>query len=208
VLRASLFVFALAPGTLLAQSAPAEWSVDAAQSRLTVNVMPAGLFASALHVHHFQPEEWSGEIAWDPGHPGGVRVEVRIAAGSLRDRQPELSAGDIAKVEKRARSPEILDAARFPKILFEARQLEGDELPSGSAGEFRGTLTGTLTLHGQSRPVRFPIQGRVAGQRLEASATITIRQSDFGIKPYAAALGTIAVRDEVKVEMAIVAAPR
>ncbi len=208
-LRALVLSFGLGSASfLLAQSAPTEWSVDAAQSRLTVNVLPAGLFASALHTHHFQPEEWSGEIAWDPGHPGGVRVEVRVAAGSLRDRQPKLSAKDIAKVEGQARSPEILDAERFPKILFEARQLEGAQLPSGAAGEFRGTLAGTLTLHGQSRPIQFPIQGRVWAERLEANAAVTFKQSDFSIKPYATALGTIAVRDEVTVEIALVAVPR
>ena len=85
-----------------------------------------------LHTHFFQPENWSGEIAWDPNHPDSVRVEVRIAADSLRDHQPKLSARDIAKVE----------------------------------------------------------------------------QSDFGIKPYATALGTIAVRDEITIEIALVAVPR
>jgi polyisoprenoid-binding protein YceI len=208
VLRASLLLFALGPGSiLLAQSAPADWTVDAAQSRLTVNVLPAGLFASTLHTHHFQPEDWSGEIAWDPNHPDGVRVAVGVAAASLRDHQAKLSARDIAKVEGQARGAEILDAARFPRIQFEAARLEGAQVPSDT-GEFRGTLAGTLTLHGQSRPLKFPVRGRIAAQRLEADATVTFKQSDFGIKPYATALGTIAVRDEVTVEIALVAVPR
>jgi polyisoprenoid-binding protein YceI len=208
MLRASLLLFALGPGgILLAQSAPADWTVDAAQSRLTVNVLPAGLFASSLHTHHFQPEDWSGEIAWDPNHPDGVRVAVGVAAASLRDHQPKLSTKDIARVEGQTRGAEILDAARFPRILFEAGQLEAAQLPSG-AGEFRGTLAGTLTLHGQSRPLKFPVRGRVAAQRLEADATVTFKQSDFGIKPYSTALGTIAVRDEVTIEIVLVAVPR
>jgi polyisoprenoid-binding protein YceI len=207
MLRASLFVFALGPGILLGQSAPTEWSVDAAQSRLTVNVLPAGLLASTLHAHHFQPEDWSGEIAWDPNHPDNVRVAVGVAAASLRDHQAKLSARDIARVEGQARGAEILDSARFPRILFEAGRLEAAQLPSG-AGDFRGTLAGTLTLHGQSRPLKFPVRGCVAEQRLEADATITFKQSDFGIKPYSTALGTIAVRDEVTIEIALVAVPR
>jgi polyisoprenoid-binding protein YceI len=208
-LRAWLFLLALGYRSFLpGQSAPSGWSIDTARSRLAVKVLPAGLLASALHAHFFQPEDWSGEIAWDPNHPGSVRVEVRIASDSLRDHQPKLSAKDIAKVERQVRGTDILDSARFPGILFEARQLEAAQLPSGATGDFRGTLAGTLTLHGQSRPVQFPIRGRVAAERLEADASVTFRQSDFGIKPYSSALGTIAVRDEVTIEMAVVAVPR
>jgi polyisoprenoid-binding protein YceI len=202
-------VLALGAGDFLqGQSAPAGWSVDAAQSRLTVKVLPAGLLASTLHTHFFQPESWSGEIAWDPNHPERVRVGVRIAADSLRDHQPKLSAKDVAKVERQVCGSEILDAPRFPEILFEAGRLESAELPAGATGEFRGRLAGTLTLHGQSHPLEFPIQGRVAPDRLEASAEASFKQSDFGIKPYATALGTIAVRDQITLEIALVAVPR
>ena len=208
MLRASLLFFALGPGgLLLAQGTPADWIADTAQSQLTVNVLPAGLFSSALHTHHFQPEDWKAEVVWDPSHPERARVVVEIAAGSLRDRQPRLSTKDIAKVEGQTRGSEVLDAARYPRILFEAGQLEARELRSDS-GEFRGTLAGTLTLHGRSRPLRFLFEGRVSNDRLEARAEITFKQSDFGIKPYSTALGTIAVRDEVIIHITLVAVPR
>lgn len=211
VARAVGLAFSLAAcvtGRLLGQDAPTEWRVIPSESRLTVNVSPAGLLASALHTHHFQPADWSGEISWDPARPALVRIAVRVAADSLRDQQPELSAKDVEKVERQARGPEILDAPRFPKIVYEAGKLDRAQIPSNGQGEFRATLAGTLTLHGQSRPVELPIQGRVAGARLEASGTVTFRQSDFGIKPYRTALGTVAVKDEVTVDIALVAAAR
>jgi polyisoprenoid-binding protein YceI len=195
-------------GSLFAQGVPNDWVIDTARSRLTVNVLPAGLLASALHTHHFEPQVWEGEISRDPERPGAVRISVKIAADSLRDRQPELSAKDVAKVEGQVRGAEILDAARFPKIVFEAGQVEGDSLPAERTGEFRGTLAGTLTLHGQSRPIRFPFQARAGADQLQASATAAFRQSDFGIKPYRAALGTIAVKDEITVEITLVAISR
>ncbi len=208
--HAAIVLFALAgipTGFLLGQDIPRDWSIASADSRLTVNVLPAGLLASALHVHHFQPAEWGGQISYDAGHGDRVRVNVQVAADSLRDHQPELSAKDISKVEGQVRGPEILDSAKFPRILFEARQLEAAQVPSGGSGEFQAMLVGTLTLHGRSRPMKFPIQGRVAADRLTATAAVTFRQSDYGIKPYKAALGTIAVRDEVTVEISLVAIP-
>jgi polyisoprenoid-binding protein YceI len=209
--RAALLLLAFAAfpsGFLLGQEVSSEWTIVTSESRLAIHVLPAGLLSSALHAHHFQPGKWSGELSWDPGHPMSVRVDVRIAADSLRDQQPKLSAKDIAKVEEQARGPAILDAAKYPQIAFEARQLEGAELPAGGNGEFRATLAGTLTLHGRARPLSFPIQGHVAAGRLEATAKATFRQSDFGIKPYKTALGTIAVADEITVEISMVAIPR
>src|SRR5215470_17824598 len=79
--------FALAAGAagrLTGQDAPTEWRIIPAESRLTVSVFPAGLLASALHRHHFQPADWTGEISWDPARPGLVRVLLRVAADSLR----------------------------------------------------------------------------------------------------------------------------
>lgn len=195
-------------GLLFGQNPPTAWRVDPAQSRLVVNALPGGLLSSALHAHHFEPEEWSGEVAWDPDHPGSVGVEVRVATDSLRDHQPKLSAKDIAKVEGQVRGPEILDAARYPSIVFRAAEFRAAQLPSGGSGEVRGTLVGTLTLHGNSRPLQLPIQGRVASDRLEAAATATFKQSDFGIKPYKTALGTISVKDEITVEVSLVAVPK
>ncbi len=187
----------------LAQSAPADWTIDPAASRLTVHVAPVGLLSSALHAHKFQPENWSGQIRWDPSHPEDLRVEVRIPADSLRDHQEKLSASDVAKVEAQTRSPRILDAAKFPSIRFEGRELSSATLSDG--GEVRATLSGDLTLHGQTRPLKFPVEGRIAGDHIEAKATVKFKQSDFGIRPYSTALGSIAVRDEVTVEIVLVA---
>ena len=191
-------------GALIAQPEPARWTIDTPASLLTVNVVPAGLLSSALHPHHFQPASWSGEILRGPD-PRTVRVDVRIAADSLHDRQPKLSANDIAKIERRVRSPEILDAARYPKIAFEASEFQAAELPSGDSGGFRGTLEGILTLHGKSLPLKVGIQGRLIDGTMEASGTLSFKQSDFGIEPYSTALGTVAVRDEVTIDFSLVA---
>ena len=192
---------------LLGQTPPTDWKVVPAESRVTVSVFPAGVLSGALHTHFFRPAEWNGRIAWEVTDPAAVRVEVRFAAASLKDHQEKLSAKDIAKVESQTRSPRILDSEKYPEIVFEGRQLEAARLPEAGAGEFRATLAGTLTLHGATKPLRLPIQGRVSDSRLEARGTATFKQSDFGIKPYSTALGSIAVKDEVRVEIELVAVP-
>lgn len=200
-------ILAEASGALLAQSPARVWTIDTSQSRLIVHVQPGGLLSPTLHPHHFQPETWSGEVTWDPARPRTARVDVRVAADSLRDHQEKLSAKDAAKVEGQARGPAILDAAQFPQIIFEGRELDVAKAPVGGKGEFRGTLNGNLTLHGKTLPLGLAIQGLVSPERFEASAAATFNQSDFGIKPYKTALGTISVKDQITLEITIVALP-
>ncbi len=81
-----------------------------------------------------------------------------------------------------------------------------DEVLKGGTLEFRSSgieqvdgrlhVKGELNLLGTSRPLTFEItigdDGRLAGEA-------TIKQSDWGIKPYSALFGTLKVADELKV---------
>jgi polyisoprenoid-binding protein YceI len=208
--RIGFLVLALLPGIaepVTGQAAARDWSIDTSQSHLIIHVQPGGILSPALHPHHFQPETWSGEITWDPAHPRIGRVEVRVAADSLRDHQEKLSAKDVAKVEGQTRGPAVLDAGKFPQIVFQAHEVDIGKAPAGGKGEFRGTLTGSLTLHGKTLPLGLAIQGLVSATRFEAGASTTFKQSDFGIKPYSAAFGTISVKDEITLEILLVAVP-
>jgi polyisoprenoid-binding protein YceI len=208
-LIAALSLFTIAPSPVRPSAEPSvrEWTIDPTQSKLTVHVAPGGILSPTLHPHHFQPSEWGGEITWDPKNPRTAKVEVHVSADSLHEHQEKLKEKDIAKVEAQAKGPEILDVAQYPKILFEAHELDVAKAPVNGKGEFRGTINGTLTLHGKSQPVGMAIQGLVAAERFEAGASATFKQSDFGIKPYKTALGTISVKDEINVEISIVALP-
>ena len=55
-------------------------------------------------------------------------------------------------------------------------------------------ISGTLTLAGSTRPVRLQVSQTGPDHY---HATTSVRQSDFGIKPYTAFLGALRVRDAV-----------
>ena len=81
-----------------------------------------------------------------------------------------------------------------------------DEVLKGGTLEFRSTgieqadgrlrIEGDLNLLGEHRPLTFDLtvidDGRIAGEA-------TLKQSDWGIKPYSALFGTLKVADELKV---------
>jgi polyisoprenoid-binding protein YceI len=85
-----------------------------------------------------------------------------------------------------------------------------EEVLKGNAIEFHSTavgrdaasglvkVQGELELAGRSRPIAFELN---AGSDGELSGTATVKQSDWGIKPYSALFGTLKVLDEVTVEI-------
>lgn len=62
----------------------------------------------------------------------------------------------------------------------------------------------TFTLHGQSRTLTLPLQTR-GTDPLTADGSITLKQTDFGITPYAVLGGAIAVLDEISLRYHLVA---
>lgn len=184
-------------------SAQEAWRVDIGRSHLVVRAFAAGLLSPVLHDHHLVPEQWSGTVAFTPELPD-VRLTIVIVAGSLRDRQPALSPEDLKTVEEQVRGPGVLDAGRHPEIVYRAERIDVEErwAAQGMSG-LQGTLGGQLTLRGQRRPLGVPVVAQWSGDRLRATGSASLRQTDFGIEPYRRFLGTVAVRDEVLVEFTI-----
>lgn len=179
------------------------WQVDTSRSHVTVHVSRAGLLSAALHDHYFVAERWNGSVTFDPQSPERVAGQLTFAADSLRDHQRELSPNDVRTVETQTRSATILDAARFPEIRFVAQRITGVDpstATAGASGSLRGTVVGTLTLHGQTRNIQAPVQVEWSTGEIRARGQVAFRQSDYGIRPFSRALGSIAVLDVVHVD--------
>ena len=74
----------------------------------------------------------------------------------------------------------------------------------GEAG--RTVLARVLTeVRGQQRAVEVPVSYRQSGTTLEISAQFPLRQTDLGLTPFTAMLGALAVQDEMRVRIRLVA---
>ena len=63
-----------------------------------------------------------------------------------------------------------------------------------------------MTLAGQTRTVPLDVVTRIGGDTLQAGSTFSLKQSDFGIKPYQGGPGgTVKVADRVTREIEAVA---
>lgn len=165
---------------LAAQSKP----IDLQKSGMTVRVYKAGVLSALGHDH-----EISAPIARGTVDISSRRVELRTRAAALRVRDPGASDKDRDEIQKTMLGPEVLDVDRYPEIVFQSTAAR--ETGAGS-----WTVTGELTLHGQTKLIAVEVHQRGGGY----TGTARLKQSEFGIKPVKVAGGAVKVKDEVRVE--------
>jgi YceI-like protein len=163
--------------------------IDVEQSKVTVLVYKSGLFSALADDHIITAPIARGSISEDPP----LSVEVLIRAAELRVLDPKLSPDRRTDVQARMIGPEVLDVARFPEITFASTSIE-------PAGGDRWTVTGRLTIRGESKTISFPVRRENNRYRGE----VAIKQRDFGIEPIRIAAGAVKVKDELKIQFEIV----
>jgi polyisoprenoid-binding protein YceI len=150
-----------------------------------------GLAAQAGHDLTIEVTQWSAELeVADDLTP--ARLAVRADMNSLIVREGKGGVKPLTDRDRReiaVTARKLLLADRFPAASFTASGF--DQGPDGG-----GSVQGTLSLAGSDRPVRLEVTRNASGA---FHATGSVRQSDFGIKPYTAFLGVLKVSDAVAI---------
>jgi polyisoprenoid-binding protein YceI len=154
-----------------------------------------GLAAQAGHDLTIEVGNWSAElVVADDGSPAGLSVRLDLTSLVVREGTggvKPLSDRDRREIAVTARR--TLGADRHPEATFTASSFE----PGSNGGGF---VQGTLTLAGTSRPLKLHVAKTGAEQY---HATASVRQSEFGIKPYTAFLGALKVSDVVGIDVTV-----
>ena len=158
--RRTVLFGALAALGLGGSAAPEPWTVLREASTIEMSVRAFG------GSHRGRFDDWRGDIAFDPAAPSRTRATVVVQTGSLKMRP--------AAVTGRAVGPAFLDARRYPTIRFELRSLE-------ALGGERYSARADVTMKGRTRPVTFPVDLRVTGDRAHLTGAFTLDRTDFGI---------------------------
>jgi polyisoprenoid-binding protein YceI len=155
----------------------ASYKLDAHHTSVVMRVSHMGFSHYTLRF-----DDISGALEYDPDDRRHPKLTVDIDPKSVDSGAKGLD-GQIA-------GPGFFDAARFPKITFVGRELT-------ETGDGRGELTGDLSFHGVTRPVRLQVAfngwgGDVIGRTtLGFSARGEIARSDFGVKAYEGLVGDV-----------------
>jgi polyisoprenoid-binding protein YceI len=189
----------------VAAAEPREYVVDGGASRILVHVGKSGVFGFAGHEHEVQALRLGGTIRADEASLAASNVSLEVEAAGLSVTGKGEPAGDVAQVQKKMEGAEVLDAQAFPTIGFKSSSVAGKKAADNA---WQLTITGTLTLHGVSRPLSLPVRVERAGDTLTATGRLELRQTDFGMRPVSAGGGTVKVKDELAIEYTIVAKPK
>lgn len=125
-----------------------------------------GRKVTASHEGRF--DQFTGTLDLDPEHVENSRVNVVIQMGSVQI--------EPARLRGHLMSPDLFNVAQFPTATFTTTSIR----PGGADGATH-TVTGNLTLHGQTRGVTFPARLAVTPAAATATAEFTINRRDFGI---------------------------
>jgi polyisoprenoid-binding protein YceI len=167
-------------------------------SRLQVKTGKAGLFGFAGHSHVIRARAFTGQVVYYPKSPSASHLEILVKADSLEVLTPPDTA-EIRKVTATMRS-ETLHVEQYHVIRLVSRHV------TPTAGGFH--LVGALTLVGQTREVPIDITTDARPDTLRAAGTFSVKQSDFGIKPFSGGPGgTVKVADRVTFDIHVIAVP-
>jgi polyisoprenoid-binding protein YceI len=142
----------------------------------------------------------------------GARFELSFRLDELEIDRPALRAtmgpafasvldeDAVAGTRAHMLGPDNLEADRFPQVRLRSVQV------TGQAPQLTAAVD--IELHGRHRLQTVPLQverqalGGPGGWR--ARGAFALRQSDYGIQPYAVLGGLLAVADELRIEFVLV----
>lgn len=144
------------------------WKIDPAHSAAQFSVRHMGI--STVRGDF---TKLSGSADYDPANPTKASVEATIETASI-DTRVEMRDNDL-------RSPNWFDAAKYPTITFKSKSVT-------TAGPGKLSIVGDLTIHGVTKQVTLAVDGPSqpvndprGNQKVGASATTTVKRTDFGV---------------------------
>jgi polyisoprenoid-binding protein YceI len=170
----------------------AEWSLVGSDGDLLIHTGVAGPAAAMGHRLTLAVRHWRATTRWDGDQP--VAAELVVEVGSLEVVRGEGGVTPLSAPEKilvRSNALRSLEAKRYPRITFVTNNIEQTD------NGYR--LTGTLTIHDKPRTQVVDLRTDDQGANWRLSSETTVRQTEFGIKPYSQLLGSLKVADDVVV---------
>lgn len=128
-----------------------------------------------------------GQLVLDEANPANSKVSMTLSPANILT--------GIDKLDEHLKSKDFFDVEQFPNATFVSTKV-------ALTGKDTAKVTGTLTLHGISKPVTLDVKLNKIGVNMfnkktaGFSAFTTIKRSDFGINTYLPALV-----DDVKISI-------
>jgi hypothetical protein len=177
-------------------------------SQIRIYVFRGGRAVNLGHNHVLSVPEFEGFFYWPEQGAAAARFDLVFRLDQLVFDVPShratlgpafaavLSDAAIAATREHMLGPENMQAGRYPLVRIHSLGITGE------APKFAACIA--VELHGQTREMLIPLTVTGLPQRLNASGSLVLRQSDFGVQPYSVMNGLLAVQDDVLLEFNLV----
>jgi polyisoprenoid-binding protein YceI len=181
------------------QAAARPLRIDSANSLIAITVRRAGLLAKLGHDHVVASRHIEGQaVAPANGQPGSASFRFRLDELTVDESALRAEAGlssapaaDAIAGTRNNMLTKVLDAEKYPYVEVTAVTTQD------------GPMLAAITLHGVTRRYAVPALLTARADGVNASGTLTLKQTDFGIKPFAVFGGALAVQDELELRFNI-----
>ena len=206
-LLAAGLTIGLLVGLLPALCSARDYSVDAEASQIRIRVMRAGPYSILAHDHILVARGLAGKVTLNPGTPAASSASLSVPVSFLEIDDPkeraqegfasELNESNRSSVRETMLGTSQLDAAQYPRVTIAVDRAEGT-LPALR-------LHVRVKIRDREQSMEIPVTVSADVTTLVISGETDLRQSAFGITPYSALFGAIAVEDTVRLRFQIVA---
>ncbi len=170
------------------------------KSKFTVQAFAEGLFSAFGHDPVIVIREFNGEVEFKPGTYENATFNVTVDPNSLAVSN-DVKEKDRMDIERTMRE-EVLETAKYGEIFFQSNNISVSKLAQGRC---RVRIIGDVTLHGVTQKnLWISAEAALSDDSVRAQGDFALKQTDFGIKPYSAAGGTIKLKNELKFSFDIV----
>jgi len=127
---------------------------------------------TSFHVIQGKVDAWRVSVELDPAETGKLKARIEIRADSIETGK--------AKRDLEVRD-HVLDAARFPQIVFEGGTYKGNLSGFEPGATLTAEVSGTLTMHGVAKPIQTSIECAVLPDHIVVAGALPVFWHPFGL---------------------------
>lgn len=182
--------------------------LQADQSQLTVLVYRDGRLANLGHNHVISSDDLHGEIYLaDALQNSAFEIRLPVMTMVVDAPQNRANAGDdfpreldpdaISGTRANMLGEQQLDAEMWPEIVLRSRVMRG-VLPDY-------TVQVDIAVRSRIHSLEIPVHVVVTGDRIIATGSFSVNQTDLGLEPFSVMMGALTVRDQLDINFSLVA---
>ena len=168
------------------------YEVGPSTGSLVLNTGREGMAKKVGHDLVIEAQQWTAKVNLDADDLARSSATVTVDTRSLEvvsgtGGAKALSDKDRKDIKENI-DKKVLKTDKFPDITFTSSRVD-------ASGGDKATVHGDLTIMGTARPASMDFT--IAGDK--ANGIMTVKQSDWGIKPFSALMGALKLADSLDI---------